>query len=89
VLQILKDSFGKPIWLTEWGWSGSKDSASSAAAYITQAMAQYRSIKDKYNIQCIMMYDLIDANYGLIQPDGVTRNPAYSAFKNFVSSNPV
>jgi hypothetical protein len=89
VLQILKDSFGKPIWLTEWGWSGSKDTAASAAAYVTQAMAQYKSIKDKYNIQCIMMYDLIDSSYGLIQADGVTKNPAYAAFKNFVAANPV
>jgi hypothetical protein len=89
VLQILKDSFGKPIWLTEWGWSGANDTPQSAAAYVTQALTQYRSIKDKYNIQCIMMYDMIDEAFGLIQPDGVTKNPAYAAFKNFVAANPV
>ncbi|SAL24085.1 glycosyl hydrolase [Caballeronia telluris] len=89
VLQILKDSFGVPIWLTEWGWSGSKDSPESAAEYVTSALTQYKSIKDKYDIQCIMMYCIIDDKYGLIRPDGVSRNPAYSAFKRFVEANPV
>jgi hypothetical protein len=46
-------------------------------------------VKDKYNIQCIMMYCLIDANYGLIKADGVTKNPAYAAYRNFVAANPV
>jgi hypothetical protein len=89
ILQVLKDSFGKPIWLTEFGWSGSQDTASSASAYVTSAMTQYKSVKDTYNIQCIMLYCLIDANYGLIEADGVTKNPAYSAYKNFVANNPV
>jgi hypothetical protein len=35
------------------------------------------------------MYCIIDDNYGLIRPDGTTRNPAYSAFKRFVDANPV
>jgi hypothetical protein len=89
VLQVLKDSFGKPIWLTEFGWSGSLDTPDTAAAYVTSAMTQYKSIKDTYNVQTIMMYCLIDPNYGLIQADGVTKNPAYDAFKNFVVANPV
>jgi hypothetical protein len=89
ILQVLKDSFGKPIWLTEFGWSGSLDTPDSAAAYVTKAMTQYKSVKDKYNIQCIMMYCLIDANYGLIKADGVTKNPAYAAYRNFVAANPV
>ncbi|SAL27026.1 glycosyl hydrolase [Caballeronia humi] len=89
VLQILKDSFGVPIWLTEFGWSGTKDSAQSAADYVTTAMTQYKSVKDKYNVECIMLYAVIDASYGLMQMDGKTKNPAYSAYKNFVAANPV
>ncbi|SAL38941.1 glycosyl hydrolase [Caballeronia humi] len=89
VLQVLKDSFGVPIWLTEWGWSGSKDTPDSAAAYVNTAFAQYLSIKDKYNIQSVMMYCVIDKNYGLINADGVTKNPAYTSFKKFVAANPV
>jgi hypothetical protein len=89
VLQVLKDSFNVPIWLTEWGWAGAKDTPQQAAAYTGRALAQYRSIKDKYNIQSIMMYAVIDSDFGLIQDDGVTRNPAYSVFKDFVAANPV
>ncbi|SAL34033.1 glycosyl hydrolase [Caballeronia concitans] len=88
VLQVLKDSFNVPIWLTEWGWSGANDTPQSAAAYTAKALAQYRAIKDRYNIQSIMMYAVIDADYGLIQADGVTKNPAYAVFKNFVAANP-
>jgi hypothetical protein len=89
VLQILKDSFGKPIWLTEFGWSGSQDTNASAAAYVTSAMTQYKSIKDKYNIQCIMLYAVIDDSYGLVKTDGVTKSAAYDAYKNFTRANPV
>ncbi|WP_062643692.1 glycosyl hydrolase [Caballeronia arationis] len=89
VLQVLKDSFGKPIWLTEWGWSGSADQGAAAANYVTTALTEYRSIKDKYNLQSVMMYCVIDPNYGLILGDGVTKTPAYTAFKNFVAANPV
>lgn len=89
VLQVLKDSFNVPIWLTEWGWSGSKDSAAQAASYTTAALKEYRALKDQYNIQSIMMYCLIDPAYGLVQEDGVTKNPAYTSFKQFVAANPV
>ncbi|SAL81248.1 hypothetical protein AWB67_05794 [Caballeronia terrestris] len=89
VLQVLKNSFGKPIWITEWGWTWGKDSGQAAADYVTTALTEYRSLKDKYNIQSVMMYCLIDSDYGLIQADGMTKNPAYAKFKNFVASNPV
>ncbi|MDR5740736.1 MULTISPECIES: glycosyl hydrolase [unclassified Caballeronia] len=89
VLQVLKDSFNVPIWLTEWGWSGANDTPQSAAAYTSRALTQYRAIKDKYNIQSIMMYAVMDRNYGLMQLDGVTKNPAYAVFKDFIAANPV
>lgn len=89
VLQVLKDSFNVPIWLTEWGWTGGQDTPAQQASYITAALKEYRSLKDQYNIQSIMMYCLIDADYGLIAADGVTKTPAYAAFKQFVAANPV
>ncbi|SOE62056.1 Glycosyl hydrolase catalytic core [Caballeronia arationis] len=89
VLQVLKDSFDVPIWLTEWGWAGSGDTQQSAADYVTKALRQYRSIKDKYNIESVMMYCLIDPDYGLVQMDGTSKNAAYAAFRNFVAANPV
>jgi hypothetical protein len=89
ILQVLKDSFNVPIWLTEWGWSGASDSQSVQSVYTQDAMTQYYAAKDKYNLECIMMYAVIDQNYGLIQGDGVTKNPAYTTFKNFIAANPV
>ncbi len=89
VLQVLKDSFNVPIWLTEWGWSGSADSATAQSAYVQETMASYYAIKDKYNLESVMMYAVIDPSYGLIQGDGVTKNPAYATFKNFIAANPV
>ncbi|WP_250455891.1 glycosyl hydrolase [Caballeronia sp. ATUFL_M2_KS44] len=89
VLQVLKDSFNVPIWLTEWGWSGSADSATAQSAYVQETIASYYAVKDKYNIECIMMYAVIDPSYGLIQGDGVTKTPAYATFKNFIAANPV
>ncbi len=35
-----------------------------------------------------MMYAVIDQSYSLIQADGVTKNPAYTTFKNFIANNP-
>jgi hypothetical protein len=89
VLQILKDSFGVPIWLTEIGWAGSLDTASGDAEYITSVLSQYHSIKERYGLQSVMPYALIDGTYGFIQPDGTTRNPAYYAYRNYVAANPV
>jgi hypothetical protein len=89
VLQILQDSFGKPIWITEFGWSGAADTPESAALYLTRALTQYTSIKDRYNIESIQMYCIIDKAYGLIQADGVTKLPAYAAYKKYIAENPV
>ncbi|MFM0003798.1 Ig-like domain-containing protein [Paraburkholderia dipogonis] len=89
VLQVLKDSFNLPIWLTEWGWQGNQVTPAQQASYVTKALTEYRSLKDQYNIQSVQMYCLIDPDFGLIQADGVTKNPSYAAFKNFVAANPV
>jgi hypothetical protein len=54
-------------------------------------MTQYRNsanFKDKYGILCIMQYCMIDPTYGLVQADGVTKNPAYTTAKNFIAANP-
>lgn len=89
VLQCLKDSFGVPIWLTEFGWAGSKDTSAQQSAYVTKALTQYKAAKDKYNLQSIMMYAVIDDSFGLVKNDGVTKTAAYTTFKNFVKANPV
>jgi hypothetical protein len=86
--QLLKDQFGVPTIFTEWGW---QSNTGNAPAYVTNAMTQYRNsanFKDKYGILCIMQYCMIDPTYGLVQADGVTKNPAYTTAKNFIAANP-
>nr|WP_232316549.1 glycosyl hydrolase [Candidatus Burkholderia verschuerenii] len=89
ILQVLKESFGVPIWLTEYGWSGANDGQEAASTYLGQVLAEYRAAKDQYGVQSIMLYELIDADFGLIQGDGVTRNRAYETFRQFVAGNGV
>ncbi|SAK41259.1 hypothetical protein AWB78_00187 [Caballeronia calidae] len=95
VLDVLKQ-FGKPIWLTEFGvrpWHGSDQ---QIASYIVgdKMMAQFVSLASQYDIQAIQVYQLYDdpsdgeGNYGLLKNDGKTQKAAYSAFRDFVASNP-
>lgn len=80
---------GKPIWMTEFGWSGAKDDDTSSAEYLRAALQQYRSLKDKYGLVSIITYALIDKSYGLVREDGKTKRPAFQAYKDFVKANPV
>ncbi|WP_124800686.1 glycosyl hydrolase [Paraburkholderia phosphatilytica] len=90
VLQILKDSFGMPIWLTEWGYMTS-DTAAQQTSYVTTTLNEYYSLRDTYNLQSVLMYELIDMpggdTYGLLEADGVTKKPCYAAFKSFTAAN--
>jgi hypothetical protein len=89
VLQVLRDSFNVPIWLTEWGWNGQNDTPQIAQGYVQWAMEKYHRVRTQYNIQTIMLYAVIDESYGLLQDDGVTRNGTYQVFKDFIAANPV
>ncbi|SAK40470.1 hypothetical protein AWB75_00208 [Caballeronia catudaia] len=95
VLGVLKQ-FGKPIWLTEFGvrpWHGSDQ---QIASYMigNRMMAQFVSVASQYNVQAIQVYQLYDdpsggeGSYGLLKNDGKTQKAAYTAFRNFVASNP-
>lgn len=92
VLEILSQSFGLPIWLTEWGFVPS-DSAAAQASYVTGRLNEYYSVRTQYNLQSIMLYELISTassdDFGLIETDGTTKTPAYAAFKSFTAANPV
>jgi Glycosyl hydrolase catalytic core len=91
VLQILQQSFGLPIWITEWGFVPS-DTAAQQSAYISTVLNQYLQERSQYNLESIMFYELIDSSasdgYGLVLSDGVTKTQAYSAYKSFVAANP-
>jgi hypothetical protein len=94
VLQRLQSDFGKPIWLTEYGFRPN-GSDTDAGNYVVNTMSAYNSIAKQYNVQSISLYELYDdliyggdGNYGLVSSDGLTKKVNYSQIKNFIASNP-
>ncbi|RFU46259.1 hypothetical protein D0B32_20495 [Paraburkholderia sp. DHOC27] len=90
VLQVLQQSFNLPIWLTEWGYY-MYDSPTQQSSYVSGTLAYYYALRQQYNVQSIMMYELIDMTtsdeYGVIDADGATHKPCYAAFKAYTSAN--
>jgi hypothetical protein len=87
-------SFGKPIWINEFGVRPDFGSDQQIATYMAgnTMMAQFQSVASKYNIQSIQAFELYDDSegaFGLLRGDGKSQKPAYSAYKNFVSSHPM
>lgn len=92
VLAILAQSFGVPIWLTEWGFIPG-DTGAAQASYVSRTLSQYYAVREQYNLQSVMLYELISAaptdDFGLIETDGTTKREAYAAYKDFAAANGV
>jgi hypothetical protein len=87
-------SFGKPVWINEFGVRPSYGTDQQAATYLAgnTMMAQFQSVASKYNIQSIQQFELYDdseGTFGLMKSDGKTQKPMYAAYKNFVASHPM
>ncbi|WP_244818249.1 glycosyl hydrolase [Caballeronia sp. Lep1P3] len=87
-------SFGKPVWINEFGVRPGYGTDQQAAAYLSGSlmMAQYQSLASTYNIQSIQAFELYDdseGTFGLLKSDGKTQKPAYTAYKNYVASHPM
>ncbi|WP_250474116.1 lipopolysaccharide biosynthesis protein [Caballeronia sp. GAFFF1] len=92
VLGVLQ-SMGKPIWINEYGVRPTYGTYSSIASYMTGSlmMQQFYNNAAKYNIQSIQafeMYDDSEGAYGLMQSDGKTQKPAFTAVKSFIATHP-
>lgn len=88
--QYLKDHFGVPIIMSEWGWASSSTEASRGGTTSTY-LTQYSSLvnqRQKYGLEMALHYAMVDSVYGL-SIDGTTNRPAYATFKAFVAANPV
>ncbi|WP_350030169.1 hypothetical protein [Caballeronia sp. GAWG1-1] len=89
--------FNKPIWINEFGVRPSYGTDTQTANYLVGnlMMAEFVLLARQYNIQSIQTYELYDdpvggeGPYGLMQNDGRTIKPKYTAFKNFVAANPM
>jgi hypothetical protein len=87
-------SFGKPVWINEFGVRPDYGTDQQIANYMAgnTMMAQFQSVASKYNIQSIQAFELYDdneGNFGLLKSDGQTTKPAYWAYKNFVAGHPM
>ena len=69
------------------------DTAAQESSYVSTTLAYYNGLREQYNLQAIMFYEMIDTStsdgYGLVLSDGVTKTQAYSAFKSYIAANPV
>lgn len=98
VLQELKDRFGKPIWLTEFGVRPTLGDDNRIAEHLVsdRMLGQYASVAKEYDLRSVMVYSFYDdaayggdGNYGLLKDDGVTKKPAYSRLKEFIRTHPM
>ena len=83
VVDYISKAYGKPIMITEWQ-AKPEDTDAQKAAYCTSFMTKYYNARQQYNIESIMMYQLLGpASFGLLA------NPqTRAAFAAFSGSHP-
>ncbi|MDR5761854.1 glycosyl hydrolase [Caballeronia sp. LZ035] len=95
VLERLRDSYGKPIWITEYGV---RPNHQDPGGYLVgkDALKGFVSLAKTYNVQNVTLYELYDdqryggdGNYGVIADDGKTRKPRFNTVRDFIKSNPM
>lgn len=90
VLAVLRDTFGKPIWITEFGCK--PDSEANVQAFITNGidgMPMFSKNRAEYNIIGVSWFEVYDSpsdpGYGLMS-DPSTAKPRYDTMKAFIAS---
>ncbi|SAL02681.1 glycosyl hydrolase [Caballeronia ptereochthonis] len=95
VLERLRDSYGKPIWITEYGVRPNHE---DPGAYLVggDALKGFVSLAKTYDIQNVTLYELYDderyggdGNYGVIQDDGKTRKARFETVRDFIKAHPM
>jgi hypothetical protein len=95
VLERLRDSYGKPIWITEYGV---RPTHADPGAYLVgkDALEGFVSVAKTYGVQNVTLYELYDdekyggdGNYGVIHDDGKTRKPRFDVVRDFIKANPM
>jgi hypothetical protein len=97
VLQYLKNTYGKPIFLTEVGVRpGMSDAATGSYLVGNTMLGEYQANAANYNIQSVELYELYDdasnggdGNYGLLTDTGNTPKASYATLKSFIASHPM
>lgn len=89
-------SYGKPIWITEYGVRPTYGTESAIGTYLTGTMmTEWYTKAATYGITHVAMYDLFDdanlgsdGNYGVVQSNGTTNKGRYAGVKSYIASNP-
>jgi hypothetical protein len=96
VLQRLKATYGKPIWITEFGVRPDHTEDYAGTFLVGKsALAGFVENAKKYDIQSVELYELYDdkddsgdGDYGVIAHDGTTRKGRYEHVKEFIRTHP-
>jgi Glycosyl hydrolase catalytic core len=97
ILQHMKESYGKPIWITEYGVRpGLPEYLAEEYLVGKNALAGFVANAKTYDIQNVDLYSLYDdqvnggdGNYGVFENDAVTRKSRHDLIKNFISTHPM
>jgi hypothetical protein len=93
-LAFLKDTFGKPIWITEFNWNQNSNKA-SMAGWLTTTMRQWSVVSSRYGLEAAFIYELYDqpelsgmeAGFGIADANG-TLNASGSAVAHYLAKHP-
>jgi hypothetical protein len=94
ILEKLRDSFGRPIWLTEINVDRNGSDKIAMGRWLSATMAQLDNVATKYNIGAAYIYVLFkpDAagDYGIVDATSGTPLPtmAYEAVKAYLAQHP-
>ena len=97
VLKHLKDTYRKPIWITEYGARPSL-SESEAGLYLVgrKALAGFLANAKTYDIQNVDLYSLYDdranggdGDYGVVENNAATKKGRYEVIQHFIVTHPM
>jgi hypothetical protein len=94
ILEKLRDSFGRPIWLTEINVDRNGSDKIAMGRWLSATMAQLDNVARKYDIGAAYIYVLFkpDAagDYGIVDATSGTPLPtmAYEAVKAYLAQHP-
>lgn len=87
-------AFGKPIWITEFNARPGSMGTAAEAKWLTDTMASWNAVADKYDIEVAQIYQLLDqpehgsspeARYGMFTATGQYK-PMGTAVDNYLES---
>jgi hypothetical protein len=96
-LKLMKENYGKPIWITEfnyWYADNQPPDKDAMAQYLTKTMAEYDGWAKEFNIEAVDLYELLDqphiegreGDFGLYTDN--QPNAAGEAVKAYLAAHP-